>query len=148
MFLYSINLDDYIWLLDFSGEREEEPEEEAPVEEVKAEPVAPQIDIDGFGTVDMRVCRVLKCEEIEKARTLYKLTLDDGLGGRVIVSSIKNDYKKEELEGRNIIVVANLKPAKFAGVKSEGMLLAATADECGCKVIFADDSVPAGTRIK
>ncbi|MBQ4061527.1 MAG: lysine--tRNA ligase [Christensenellaceae bacterium] len=148
LFLYSINLDDYIWLLDFSGEREEYEEEEEEVPVKKADPVEAEIDINGFATVDMRVCRILKCEEIPKGRTVYKLTLDDGLDGRVIVSSIKNDYKPEELEGKNIIVVANLKPAKLAGVVSEGMLLAATADECGCQVIFVDDSVPAGTRIK
>ena len=63
------------------------------------------------------------------------------------MSSIKKEYTPESLIGKKIIVVANLKPAKLAGVKSEGMLIAATAEECGCKIIFVDDSVPEGTAI-
>ena len=63
------------------------------------------------------------------------------------MSSIKKEYKPEELIGKKIIVVANLKPAKFAGVVSNGMLLAASNDACGCKIIFVDDSVPEGTAI-
>ena len=95
----------------------------------------------------MRVCKVTACEIVKNAETLLKLTLFDGLGDRVIVSSIRNEYAPEDLIGRKIIVMANLKPAKFAGVKSNGMLLAATHDDCGCKIIFVDDSVPEGTPI-
>ena len=73
--------------------------------------------------------------------------LDDGIGQRTIVSSIKSEYTPEEMIGKKIIVLANLKPARFAGVTSEGMLLAATNNACGCKVIFVDDSVPVGTCI-
>ena len=97
--------------------------------------------------MDFRVCKVLKCEEVLKSHSCFKLTLFDGLGERVIMSSIKNEYKPEDLIGKKIIVVANLKPAKLAGVKSEGMLLAASHDSCGCKVLFVDDSVPEGTAI-
>ena len=95
----------------------------------------------------MRVCKILKAEEIKKSHSCLKLTLDDGLDGRVIVSSIKNEYTPEQLVGKKIIVIANLKPAKFSGVQSNGMLIAASAEECGCKVIFVDDSVPTGTAI-
>ena len=115
--------------------------------EAKAAPIKEEIEMDTFDKVDMRVCKILKAEEIKKSHSCLKLTLDDGLGGRVIVSSIKNDYTTEELVGKKIIVIANLKPAKFSGVKSEGMLVAATHEECGCKVIFVDDSVPTGTAI-
>ncbi|MFR9000037.1 MAG: hypothetical protein ACLVIY_06120 [Anaerobutyricum soehngenii] len=69
-------------------------------------------------------------------RKLLKLTLFDGLDERVIVSSIRDDYTPEELIGRKIIVIANLKPAKFAGVKSNGMLIAASGDDFGCKIIL------------
>ena len=89
----------------------------------------------------------MKAQEIRKARNNLKLTLFDGLKERVIVSSIKDDYTCEELEGKKIIVVCNLTPARLTGVTSEGMLLAATNNACGCKVIFVDDSVPEGTRI-
>ena len=163
LFLFAIEKERYLHLLDFSTPKR--PEEEEPVE-VPAEkpetvreepvygepdPVAPirdEIDIDEFSKLDMRVCEVLKCSEIRKSHNCYKLTLDDGLGQRVIVSSIKHDYKPEELVGRKIIVIANLKPARFSGVSSQGMLLAGTNNACGCKVIFVDDAIPAGTRIQ
>ena len=100
-----------------------------------------------FDAMDLRVCKVLKCQEIRKARNNYKLTLFDGKDKRVIVSSLKDYYKPQELEGRKIIVIANLEPVRLTGVQSEGMLLAATNNACGCKVIFVDDSVPEGTCI-
>ena len=94
------------------------------------------------------MCKITKCADIRKSHSCYKLTLDDGVGERVIVSSIKDEYEPEELIGRKIIVVANLEPTRITGVTSEGMLLAATNAACGCQIIFVDDSVPVGTRIK
>ncbi len=160
LFLYAIEAEKYLPLLDFSTPKTEA--EVAPVvteevaEEKKEEvygdpdPVAPvkdQITMDTFDTIDMRVCQVLKCTEIRKSHSCLKLVLDDGIGQRTIVSSIKGIYTPEELIGKKIIVLANLKPARFAGVTSDGMLLAATNNACGCKVIFVDDSVPVGTCI-
>ncbi len=152
LFLYAVDKARYLKLLDFSTpqtEEEKAADEKAneEVAEATVEPVKEQITIDDFDKIDLRVCKVLKCEEVPKSHSCLKLTLDDGLGGRVIMSSIKAEYKPEELVGRKIIVVANLKPAKLAGVVSEGMLIAASAEECGCKVIFVDDSVPVGTAI-
>ena len=66
----------------------------------------------------------------------------------MIVSSIKAYYEPEELVGKKLIVVANLAPARIAGVESNGMLLAGTNNACGCKVVFVDDAVPEGTMIK
>ena len=163
LFLYAIEKERYLGLLDFStpmteeeARKEEEPKEEAVQEEKKAvygdpDPVLPvkeEIDIEEFGKIDMRVCKILKCQEIRKSHSCYKLTLFDGLDQRVIVSSIKNEYKAEELIGKKIIVIANLKPTRITGVTSNGMLLAATNTACGCKLIFVDDSVPEGTPIK
>lgn len=156
LFLFAVEKDRYVKLLDFSFPQTEEEKAidaaaaqkaEAAAEEKKAEPIKEQITIDEFDKVDMRVCQILKAEEIKKSHSCLKLTLDDGLEGRVIVSSIKNEYTPEQLVGKKIIVIANLKPAKFSGVQSNGMLIAATAEECGCKVIFVDDSVPTGTAI-
>lgn len=158
LFLYAIDPKKYIGLLDFSYPATEEELNPVVEEEVKEEekvygepdpfvPVAPEIDLDKFDEIDLRVCEVVKCSEIRKAQNNLKLTLFDGEGERVIVSSIKHDYKPEELIGKKIIVVANLAPARLTGVESRGMLLAATNNACGCKVIFVDDSVPAGTRI-
>ena len=131
-------------------EAEKEPEKEVKVygEPDEVQPIVePEINVDQFFAMDLRVCKILKCQEIRKAHSNYKLTLFDGLRERVIVSSIKNDYKPEELEGKKIIVVANLAPARLTGVTSEGMLLAGTNNACGCQVIFVDDIIPEGTRI-
>ena len=162
LFLYAIEKDKFLSLLDFSTpitEEEEQalaPKEEAPEPEEKqvvygdpdpVAPVAAEIDAEEFRKTDLRVCKVLKCTEIRKSHSCYKLTLFDGLKERVIVSSIREYYKPEELVGRKIIVVANLKPARLVGVTSEGMLLAGTNNACGCQVIFVDDIVPEGTRI-
>ncbi|MDR2713899.1 MAG: lysine--tRNA ligase [Clostridiales bacterium] len=153
LFLYAIELEKYISLLDFSlpPSKEELHEENLPRKKApegsKAPLQKPQISLDDFAKLDLRVCQVLACEEVANAQKLLRLTLDDGLDGRTIISSIKEDYRMQDLIGKKIIVIANLKPAKFAGVKSQGMLLAATADSCGCQVIFVDDAVPVGTQI-
>lgn len=161
LFLYAIEKERYLKLLDFSTpmtEDEAKKEEEIiePVEEESKtygdpDPVAPvkdEIDIDEFGKIDLRVCKIIKCQEIRKSHSCYKLTLFDGIDQRVIVSSIKNEYKPEQLVGRKIIVVANLKPTRITGVTSNGMLLAATNNACGCQLVFVDDIVPEGTPIK
>ncbi len=161
LFLYAIAKGRYIHLLDFSTPKTEEElhPAEAVTEAEEAEetvygepdPVAPvkdEIDIDAFSRMDLRVCKVLKCQEIRKSHSCYKLTLFDGLKERVIVSSIKQYYQPEDLVGRKIIVVANLKPTRITGVTSEGMLLAGTNNACGCKVIFVDDAIPEGTAIR
>lgn len=163
LFLDTLDKKDYLHLLDFSYPQTEEeieleakanaPEEEQEEQVVYGDPDPVEdfkdtITIDQFGTIDLRVCKILKCQEIRKARNNYKLTLFDGKDKRVIVSSLKDYYKPEQLEGKKIIVVANLQPARLTGVESEGMLLAATNNACGCKVVFVDDSVPEGTQIK
>ena len=161
LFLYAIDSSNYLPLLDFSYPKTKEEEEaekvvEEVVEENKVEygepdPVAeikPAIELADFEKVDLRVCKILKCQEIRKSHNCYKLTLFDGLKERVIVSSIKHYYKPEELIGKKILVVANLKPVRITGVTSEGMLVAATNNACGCQVVFVDDIVPEGTAIK
>ena len=150
-------------LLDFSYTQTEEeiradhPEEtccpEAEAQEVDrtpdpVEPVKEQATIDDFGRIDLRVCKILKAEGVRKSHSCLKLTLDDGIGERVIMSSIKEEYSPEQLIGRKIIVIANLKPNRICNVNSQGMLLAATNNACGCQIIFVDDSVPTGTQIK
>ena len=110
-------------------------------------PLKAEIDFDAFSVLDLRVCKVLKCREIRKSNDCLKLTLFDGMGERIIVSSIKKYYAPENLVGRKIVVLVNLKPRRITGVTSEGMLLAATNRACGCKVLFVDDAIPEGTRL-
>lgn len=159
LFLYAIDRDSYVKLLDFSypmTEEEKNPQPAEPVEEEEkivygdpdpVAPVKPEISFDDFGKLDLRVCKIIKCAEIRKSHSCYKLTLFDGLKERVIVSSIKHYYKPEQLIGKKIIVVANLASTRITGVTSEGMLLAATNNACGAQVIFVDDIVPEGTPI-
>lgn len=97
--------------------------------------------------MDLRVCEIIKCQEIRKSNRCYKITLNDGLGERVIVSSIKDEYEPEELIGRKIVVIVNLEPTRISGVTSNGMLLAATNSICGCELLFVDECVPNGTAI-
>ena len=112
------------------------------------EPIKEQVTIDDFAKIDLRVCKILKAEGVRKSHSCLKLTLDDGIGERVIMSSIKEEYTPDELVGKKIIVIANLKPNRICNVTSQGMLLAGTNNACGCKVIFVDDAVPTGTQIK
>ena len=107
----------------------------------------PEIGIEDFGKVELRVAKILSCEKVPKAKKLYKIQLDDGMGGRQIVSGIAQYYTPEELIGKKIIVVANLKPAKLCGVESNGMLLAGNREDGSVCVTFVDDSVPVGTRL-
>ena len=104
-----------------------------------------QIGIDDFCKVDLRVAEITACEPIKKAKKLLKLTLNDGTGERTVASGIALFYKPEDLVGRKVILVANLKPAKLCGVESCGMILAAT-DNDEVKVIFVDDMTP-GSKI-
>lgn len=162
LFLYAIDKDSYVRLLDFSTAKTEEEmvpvsqlqqekkEEKKQIEYGEPDPVAPikdEIVMEDFEKIDLRVCKILKCQEIRKSHSCYKLTVFDGQKERVIVSSIKQYYKPDDLIGRKILVVANLAPTRITGVTSEGMLVAATNNACGCQVVMVDDIVPEGTRI-
>ena len=165
LFLYAIEADKYVGLLDFSyPQTEDEIKADAPAVEEEAccpaaeetekdrtpdpvEPIKEQVVIDDFAKLDLRVCKILKAEGVRKSHSCLKLTLFDGIGERIIMSSIKEEYSPEQLIGRKIIVLANLKPNRICNVNSNGMLLAATNNACGCQVIFVDDCVPEGTAI-
>lgn len=106
----------------------------------------PEIAIDDFAKVELRVATVTACEPIKKAKKLLKLTVNDGTPEpRQIVSGIAPWYKPEDLIGKNVVIVANLKPAKLCGEMSNGMLLAGDVGE-DASVIFVD--MPAGTKIR
>ena len=118
-------------------------EEKEPVEGV-----ASLITIDDFAKVNLRVATVLECERVEKSAKLLKLQLDDGRGTpRQVVSGIAAWYRPEDLIGKKIIVVANLKPAKLRGQLSQGMLLAADVGEAA-SVIFVNDGIPNGSKVR
>ena len=111
-------------------------------------PVGEEISIDDFAKVDMRVALVKSAEKVKKAKKLLCLQLDDGMGGRQVVSGIATWYKPEDLIGKKVIVVANLKPVKLCGVDSQGMICAADAADGSAKVIFPDQTLPCGAKIR
>ena len=107
----------------------------------------PEITFDDFVKIDLRVAEVTACEPIKKAKKLLKLTLNDGTGTpRTVASGLALWYKPEELIGRRVVLVANLKPAVLCGVESQGMILAATdhtaEGEEDVKVLFVDGMTP------
>lgn len=108
----------------------------------------PEIAFDDFSKVELKAAKILECEPIKKAKKLLKLIVDDGSKEkRQIVSGISQWYKPEDLIGKTVIIVANLKPAKLCGEMSYGMLLAADTADGGVKVMFADGLEP-GMRLR
>lgn len=110
--------------------------------------LAPEITIDNFAKVEIRVAKVISAEKVKKSKKLLCLQLDDGMGGRQVASGIAQYYKPEDLIGKKVQLIANLKPVKLCGVESNGMICAADLADGGCKVIFVDDSIPVGAKIR
>ena len=106
-----------------------------------------KIGIEDFAKIDLRVAEVIACEPVKKAKKLLKLTLDDGVGTRTVASGIAKWYSPDDLIGKKVIVVSNLKPAVLCGVESQGMILAADAGEDDVKVVFVEN-VPNGAKVR
>ena len=106
----------------------------------------PEITLDTFGKIDLRVATVIKAEAIPRSRNLLKLEVDLG-EKRTIVAGIAQNYAPEDLVGKQVIVIANLKPAKLMGVMSKGMLLAA-ADDAQSTVVTVEKPVKPGTSLR
>ncbi|MCI9146332.1 MAG: methionine--tRNA ligase [Eubacterium sp.] len=107
-----------------------------------------EIQFDDFAKVELRVAEVIECEPIKKAKKLLKLQVNDGTDElRQIVSGIAPWYKPEDLIGKKVVIVANLKPAKLCGEMSNGMLLAGDVSDDDVQVLFVD-GMPAGTKIR
>ena len=121
------------------------PDVEAPAEEKEIEGLA-EIEFDDFAKVELRVAEVVDCQPIKRAKKLLELTLNDGTKEpRTIASGIAQWYKPEDLIGKKVVIVANLKPRMLCGVESRGMLLAGDVSEDDVKVVFVD--MPAGTQL-
>lgn len=122
----------------------------APAQEPAQEAIqlATEISIEDFAKVELRVAKVLSAEKVKKSSKLLCIQLDDGMGGRQVVSGIAKWYKPEELVGKKVIVVANLKPVKLCGVESNGMICAADLPDGSVRVLFADDSMACGAKIR
>ena len=118
---------------------------------VPAAPIAiedQRITIDDFMKVDLRVAKVIAAEKVANSRKLMKLHIDVGTEHRTLVAGIADAYEPEQLIGRTIGVVFNLKPAKLMGIESNGMVLAASPEGGKPTLVSFDSDVPPGSRIR
>ncbi|NLN16956.1 MAG: methionine--tRNA ligase [Firmicutes bacterium] len=128
-------------------------DEDGEPEAKKSEPKAPEkstveISIEEFARLDIRLVRVIAAERIAGADKLLKLKVDLGGEERQIVAGIAQHYKPEELVGKNVALLANLKPTKIRGELSQGMVLAAVAEDGRVRVLTVDEEMPAGSKIR
>ena len=114
----------------------------------KAKPVRDTITYDDFAKLDIRTGIVVECTKVPKADKLLLLKIDDGLGGRTIVSGIAQHYKPEELVGKQICFIANLAPRQLKGVTSEGMILSAEDADGKLVIVIPEASVKPGSEVK
>lgn len=141
-------IDEQKFLAELEAKREAEMKAAALAEKEKQLPadICPRIEFDGFTAVEMRCAKILEAAPIKKAKKLLKLKVDLGYEQRNVVSGIAKFYKPEDLIGKKVILVCNLKPAVLCGEESNGMILATGDDEI--KVVFLDDSTPLGSRVR
>lgn len=122
---------------------------ETQVTEVKPEfePIKEEITIDDFAKIDLRVAKILQAEKVEKTDKLMKFEIEVSGEKRTIVSGIAQHYAPEDLVGKSVVIVANLKPAKLRGIVSQGMILAASQDGV-LEVLTVNKDLPGGARVK
>lgn len=114
----------------------------------KANPIAENIDFEDFLKLDIRVGTVLECAKVPKADKLLMFKIDDGLGGRTIVSGIAKHYAPEELVGKQVCFIANLAPRKIKGIESQGMILSAEDFDGKLVVTTTNSEVSPGSEVK
>ena len=107
-----------------------------------------RLSIDDFMKVELRVAKVLEAEAVPKSKKLIKLRIDVGTEQRTIVAGIAEAYQPDQLVGRTIVIVANLKPAKLMGIESNGMVLAASVEGGAPTLLSVDPAMPPGTRVR
>ncbi|MCQ2215846.1 MAG: methionine--tRNA ligase [Bacteroidales bacterium] len=116
-------------------------------ENYKPEPVAAEVDFETFEKVDIRVGKVLDCQKVPKADKLLQFKIDDGMGGRTIVSGIAKYYNPEELIGKEVLFIANFAPRKLKGVESQGMILSAVDADGKLVVCGPTATVKPGSKV-
>lgn len=114
----------------------------------KAAPVAEDIAFEDFLKLDIRVGTVLECTKVPKADKLLQFRIDDGLGGRTIISGIAQHYAPEELVGKQVCFIANLPPRKLKGIESQGMILSAEDADGRLRVVQPAEAVAPGSQVK
>ena len=117
-------------------------------EEIVKNPIKEEITIEDFEKIDLRVVKVLECEPIKKAKKLLKLKVDLGGETRQVVSGIAMHYKPEDLVGKYVVLVANLKPVKLRGELSQGMILAASTSDDSLLTLVNPGELPTGSQVR
>ena len=117
-------------------------------EELVKNPIKEEITIDDFDKIDLRVVKVLECEPVKKAKKLLKLKVDLGGEERQVISGIAQYYKPEELVGKYVVLVANLKPVKLRGELSQGMILAAAPSDDSELVLVNPGEMLTGSQVR
>jgi methionyl-tRNA synthetase len=113
-----------------------------------AQPEETRISIDDFMKVELRVARVLEAEAVPKSKKLLKLTIDAGGAPRTIVAGLAEAYTPDQIVGRTVVIVANLKPAKLMGIESNGMVLAASPEGGSPTLLDVAADVAPGARVR
>jgi methionyl-tRNA synthetase len=117
-------------------------------EEVKEKtPDKPAIEFDDFTKVELKVAKVIACEKVEKSKKLLKLTVKLGEEQRTVVSGIALHYAPEDLIGKKLVMVTNLKPVKLCGILSEGMIICAENDEGKISFLSPEKDIEDGSKI-
>ena len=106
-----------------------------------------EIDIDSFKKIDLKVGKIIAAENVEKSNKLIKIKVSLGDGEKTILSGIRNQYTAEELVGKKIIIIDNLKPAKLMGLESQGMLLAAQDKDGKLALLTVDKDIEEGSSV-
>ena len=127
-------------VIDAQMQRLERIKQENIINNFKPKAIGPACTIDDFGKLDIRVGTVLNCEKVKKADKLLKFTIEDGMGGRTIVSGIAKWYEPEELVGKQVCFIANFPPRSFKGIESQGMIL--SAEDAGGRLVVIGPTGP------
>ena len=110
--------------------------------------VLPEINLEDFQNIDLRVGEVVKAERVEGTKALLALRVNLGEEERTLVAGLANYYTPEELMGKKIVVLTNLKPANIRGIKSEGMLLAADDGKGAVSILTVDRDIAPGSKVR
>jgi methionyl-tRNA synthetase len=126
----------------------EKPVSDTSVPAAHPSPEDARLSIDEFMKIELRTAKVLEAEAVPKSKKLLKLRIDAGAEERTVVAGIAEAYTPDQLVGRMIVIVANLKPAKLMGIESNGMVLAASVEGGAPSLLAVDPNLPPGTRVR
>jgi methionyl-tRNA synthetase len=116
--------------------------------EVKAAPAKEEIEFDDFMKMDIRTGTILEAEKVAKTKKLLKLTIDTGIDKRTVVSGIAEYYDPEDIKGKQVSILVNLKPRKLRGIESQGMILMAEDKDGKLVFVAPEQTVSNGSEIK